>query len=102
MKRAPMQELKSWQEFVRKAQQLPRSLVWGTRIVFLVLFLVWVAGAVYLHSVVKQDEQELLKIQQRAQQREERLRREASYRQQAEQRQKPQSRVKNAIDGVKK
>lgn len=96
------QELESLQETVRKAQQLPRSLVWGVRITFAVLAFIWIGGAVYLHSIVKEDEKELSRIQQRAQQKEERLRREAVYRQALEQQQNPQNRVKNAVDGVKK
>lgn len=96
------QELKSLQEAVRKVKQMPRSLVLSVRIIFAVLAFVWIGGAVYLHSVVKEDERELAKIQQRAQQKEERLRREAVYRQALEQQQNPQNRVKNAVDGVKK
>lgn len=96
------QELKSLQETVRKAQQLPRSLVWGVRIAFIMLIFVWIGGAVYLHSIVKEDERELAKIQQRQQQKEELLRREAEARQALLQWQNPQSRVQNAIDGVKK
>lgn len=96
------QELKSWQEAFRKAQQMPRKIVWIIRIVLLLLFFVWLGGALYLHSVVKQDERELEALQQRKQQKEELLRREAAYRQAVLQQKNPQSSVKNAIDGVKK
>lgn len=95
-------ELESWQEAIRKVQQLPRALVWSVRLALIILVFVWIGGAVYLHSVVKEDERELARIQQRAQQKEERLRREATYRQSVLQQQNPQNRVRNAVDGVKK
>lgn len=91
------QELKAWTDVSRKVRQLPQALVWGLRAAVLGLGLIWLGGALYLHSVVKEDERELLKIQQRAQQREERLRREAAYRQSLQQ-QNPQNQVQNAVD----
>lgn len=95
-------ELEDLQETIRKAQQLPRPLVWSLRIAFMVLFLVWLGGAVYLHLVVKEDERAIARIQQQAQQKEDRLRREAAYRQFVLQLQNPQNKVRNAVDGVKK
>lgn len=95
------QERKEWLEAFRKAYQLPRSVIWGIRIALVLLVLVWVGGAVYLHSIVKEDERQLAQIQQAQQLKEERLRREASYRQSLEQQKRPQSRVQNAVDGVK-
>ena len=96
------QELKTWQDALRKAYQFPRSVIWGLRVVLIVLGVVWVAGAVYLHSVVKEDEQQLAKIQQMQQLKEERLRREAVYRLSLEQQKRSQNQVQNALDGVKK
>ncbi len=102
MKMTREQELQKWREAILKAQKAPRSLIWGIRVVLLLLFFVWLGGALYLHSVVKQDERDLEALRQKKQQKEELLRREAAYRQAVLQQTNPQSRVKNAIDGVKK
>lgn len=71
------------------------------RIVFCVLFVIWVAGAVYLYSKVQEAEQKIQETRREAERREELLRREAAYRRAALEQQAVQSGVQNAVDTFK-
>ena len=76
-----------------------KRLYWG---VWSLIIAVWIIGGLYLHAVVKADEQVLLEQQQVQLQKEDRLRRAAAYdRARAEQRLSTKS-VKNAVDVLNK
>ncbi len=79
--------------------QLSKPVVWMFRIIILCLFVLWVAGGLYLNNQVKQDEQRIEQARLEAQRKEERLRRGAQYQQAVQERsRKPQSR--NALDNL--
>lgn len=69
--------------------------------ILIVLFLVWVAGAFYLHSIVKADEAEIARIQQMRKQQEERSRRVASFDQRRIEEKLNRS-TTNAVDSLRK
>ncbi len=71
------------------------------RIVIGLLIIVWLLGAFYLYSEVREADKKIVQIQQKAQQDKERLRREATYRRVAMEQQAVQSGVQNAVDALK-
>ncbi len=78
------------------------KLIWLFRIVLLVLFVVWVAGAIHLHQVVKADEAAIAQREQVLHQQEERARRAAAYERSRLQEQVDRNTSKNVVDGFKR
>ena len=77
---------------------ISRRTIWIVRIVFLMLFSIWVAGAIYLHNQVKKDRAIVEKARQEEQHQLQRQRRNAVYQYQMQERGNP-SRVQNAVYG---
>lgn len=77
---------------------ISRRTVIIVRIIFFVLFVVWVAGGIYFYSEIQKTEAQIVQVRQEAQRKEELLRREAAYRRAALEQQTVQSGVQNAVD----
>lgn len=88
----------SKQFMIPKTSTLSRRKVIMIRIVLLVLFVIWVAGAIYLYLDVRDSSKKLKEIKQEAQRQEEMLRREMAYQQAIMEQQAGMSSVQNAVD----
>ena len=78
--------------------QFSKRTIWTIRAVLIALFVLWVAGGIYLNNQVKQDEQRIEQARLEAQRKDTRARRAAQYQQEVQQRTKaPQTR--NVFDG---
>ena len=86
------------QKILDRAAQFPARTVWKIRIILLGLLGIWIAGALYFHYQVKQDEQRIEQARIEQARHDEFLRRGAQYRQDLQERTNP-SRVRNAFDG---
>ena len=78
------------------------TMIWIIRGVLLVLYIVWIVGAVYLHQVVKADEAAIAQREQVLMQQEERARRAARLEQSRLQDILNRDSSKNAVDGFKR
>ncbi len=92
----------SKQFMIPKTSTLSRRKVIMIRIVLLILFVVWVAGAIYLYLDVRESSKKLREIKKEAQRKEEMLRREAAYQQAIMEKQSDVSGVQNAVDAFVK
>lgn len=85
MKKADQQIQANLQRAIRIASGFSTRTVYMIRMVILSLLLIWVAGGMYLHYQVKQDEQRIEKSRIEQSRREEFLRRGAQYREELKQ-----------------
>lgn len=81
-----------------KQSKISRRNIMIIRFVLLVLFVIWVAGAIYLYLDVRDSSKKLKEIKQEAQRQEEMLRREMAYQQAIMEQQAGMSSVQNAVD----
>lgn len=83
---------------IPKQSKISRRNIMIIRFVLLVLFVIWVAGAIYLYLDVRDSSKKLEEIKQEAQRQEEMLRREMAYQQAIMEQQAGMSSVQNAVD----
>ena len=83
---------------IPKQSKISRRNIIIIRLVLLVLFVIWVAGAIYLYLDVRDSSKKLKEIKQEAQRQEEMLRREMAYQQAIMEQQAGMSSVQNAVD----
>lgn len=74
--------------------------IWN--VIWFILVAVWLAGAVYFHQLVKEDERIIAEHQKIRQQQEERLRRAASYESSRIEQKLNKDSSKNAVDSFKR
>ncbi|MBO5910688.1 MAG: hypothetical protein J6Q05_00610 [Elusimicrobiaceae bacterium] len=98
MKKADQQIQANLQRAIRIASGFSVRTVYIIRVTVLFLLILWVAGALYFHYQVKQDEQRIEQNRIEESRRQEFMRRGAQYQQDLQQRtQTP--RVRNVFDG---
>ena len=85
MKKADQQIQKNLQRAMQIAASFSTRTVCMIRVVVLSLLLIWVAGGMYLHYQIKQDEQRMEQARIEQSRREEFLRRGAQYREELKQ-----------------
>ena len=82
----------------RQIPQFSKPMTWIIRIGIVSLFLLWIAGGLYLNYQVKQDERRMEEARLEAQRREDRIRRGAQYKQELQERNQT-PRARNVFDG---
>ncbi len=82
--------------------KVSKTAVWIIRGILFLLFVIWVGGALYLYSFVREDNRELERLRLARQQQEERLRRAASYESSRIEQKLNKDSSKNAVDSFKR